>query len=239
MAANGAVGGRIGDYLLIDQDGKTFHLRELLKRPLVVSFIYTQCSHTCSYITASLANAFKEAGETFGEVFTALTIGFDVQNDTVEAMRAYGESFTDDFTRWRFATAPEDVIKAITEEMGFWYRKRADGTFEHLNMITIIDTSGRVHRQLYGIEYSVEDILKTVYNALESSGPMGALPVTGSSGLFDMLKLMCYTYDETTGTYRPDYTFIISVILGLSIQVIIVFVVVYIFRGRQTWNRRV
>ncbi|MBI5287129.1 MAG: SCO family protein [Deltaproteobacteria bacterium] len=93
IKADGAVGRYVGDYTLIDQDGRGFKIKEFLDRPVVLSFIYTRCAHTCSTITAHLGSIFKEAEGFLGKGFYALTIGFDVENDTLEAMKAYGKRF--------------------------------------------------------------------------------------------------------------------------------------------------
>ena len=96
-----------------------------------------------------------------------------------------------------------------------------DDDFQHLNMVTIIDTEGRIIRQVFGIVYKPEDIIGPVRESLSSPGPSGALPLRSGGGLLETLKYLCYTYDETTGTYKFDYNFIGSVLMGLFMWLLV------------------
>ena len=130
IAAEQSVGRVMGDYVFTDQDGNRFNLKDLYDKPLIISFVYTSCTHTCSTITASLATALKEAensqiplnppllkGERGG--FNVITIGFDYERDTPEKMREFGKSFTDDFSQWRFVTADKHTIERLSGDIGF------------------------------------------------------------------------------------------------------------------------
>jgi len=132
-----AVGRYIGDYMLVNQAGKSFRLKEFFTgKPLVMSFIYTSCGHICPTITMNLKKAIKEAGMDFGAKFNAITIGFDVENDTPKRMKEYGSNFTDDFKGWIFAAGKKDTIDRLAKDVGFYYKK-ADGGFDHLNLVNL------------------------------------------------------------------------------------------------------
>ncbi len=226
--ANSAVGRYVGDYTLVDQDGKRLNLSDLKGKPIVISYIYTSCGHTCPTIMMNLKGIFSKAGSDFGEKFIALTIGFDTENDTPERLRAYGSTFTDDFRKWRFVTGTRKTIADLAMDLGFFFKKK-DDRFDHLNMVTIIDAKGRIYRQVYGLEFREEDILEPLAQALttdqEGIKPQPIKP----TGLIDRLALLCYTYDETTGTYVLDYTLLMSFVLGLVIQGVIVLFIGYVF----------
>src|SRR3972149_10908667 len=98
-------GGRLTDQRLLDQDGRAFALSELYGRPVVLSFIYTSCTHTCGTLTASLRKAFETPGPGLGSAFRSLTVGFDVEKDTPLALHEYGRQFTADFSGWGVGSA--------------------------------------------------------------------------------------------------------------------------------------
>ncbi|MBI5588126.1 MAG: SCO family protein [Deltaproteobacteria bacterium] len=225
-SANMAVGNRIGDYTLTDQDGKKFKFRELLDRPLVVSFVYTKCVHTCDTMTARLADLFKETGA-LGEKFNVLTVGFDPDNDTPEAMKAFAWRFTKDFKSWRFASADRKTVEGLTRDTGFYFKKTGSG-FEHLNMVSIVGTDGTVYAQVYGLDFKSADLLSAADLKKGSSAPEVAKP-----GILERIKLLCYTYDESTGKYKPDYTFLMSLVLGAFLQVFILFLALYLYLGSR------
>lgn len=229
--AEEAVGRSIGNYTLIDQDGKSFELKELLGKPLVVSFIFTNCSLICPTITNHIHDAVMASGKHFGSKFTVLTIGFDAENDIPSALRSYGENFTKDFKNWRFATADKETIDKLSKEIGFYYRK-SDRGFAHINLTTIIDSEGRVYKQVYGMVFKPEEVLKPIEYSL-----LG-IPPDRSLSLIDRIKLFCYQYDPATGTYKPDYTGVVKLILIPSAQLIMVFFGIYIFRSVREADRR-
>lgn len=222
--ANNAIGRNIGDYTLTDQNGKSFGLKELKGKPFIISFIYTDCGHICPTITMNLGKAIKEAGRDFGSKFHALTIGFDVEKDTPQRMNEYGRSFTSDFKNWRFATSDKDTIGRITNDFGFYYKK-IQGGFDHLNVITIVDAKGRIYKHVYGLDVTHKEILDPIYKSMQTGG--GELLNNEYSGLdwsdvLNKIKLFCYTYDESTGTYKLSYALLIERL----IEIIIIFLIV-------------
>jgi protein SCO1/2 len=226
--ADSAVGKYIGDYTLIDQDGKSFRLKEFAGKPFLLSFIYTNCSLICPTITTQLKDAFTEAGGSFGSKFQALTISFDTVNDTPQSMKLYGGSFTDNFNKWRFAVASKPTIEALAKDVGFYYM--IDGKLDHMNLVTVVDKEGRVYRQLYGYTLKPYEILQPVYQALSSKEAAKPKPLT----IMERIRLLCTTYDEKTGTYIVDYTFPVVFLLGLTLQLTLALIVAYIFWSRRT-----
>jgi len=223
-----ASGRELTDFTLTDQDGRKFNIGMLEGKPLVVSLIYTGCSPACPTITTHLQNAFRAAGMDFGTKFRAITISFDVENDTPERMREYGRNFTSDFKKWIFASSDPQTIDKLTEELGFYYKKLATG-FEHINMVTIVDPEGKIYKQVYGFDFKPEDILDPVYQSMNLS----KAPQSRSLTLIDRVKLFCYRYDETTGRYRLDYGLLITLGISSLLQVATMSAIVY-----YVWVRR-
>lgn len=221
-----AIGRRIGDYTLIDQDGKNFRLKEMPGKPLVISFIYTSCGHICPTITMNLRKAIKEAGKDFGEKFNAITIGFDVEHDTSQRMKEYGGNFTDDFKNWRFATSDRETIERLAKDIGFYYKKTDEG-FDHLNLVTIVDKNWKIYKQVYGMDFKPQEILQPIYQSLS---PQGA-PAPEPSGIIGKLFLFCYKYDPATGTYKLDYAMLMTLAMGPIFFFITVLLIAYLFFG--------
>ncbi|MBI3814657.1 MAG: SCO family protein [Nitrospinae bacterium] len=210
--ANDSIGRKVSSHTLMDQDGRRFQLDELTGSPLIVSFIYTGCPHICPTITSNLSEAVKKANERYGKKFNVLTIGFDIENDTALSLKNYGEGFVADFNQWRFATSDKETIEKMTKEFGFYYKKKGN-SFEHLNIVTLLDIKGNVHTHVYGMEFEPEKIISPLEEIW--AGKKGQ---TKFSQLFDKLKLLCSVYDPATKKYRIDY----NLILVLGIQFILI-----------------
>src|SRR3989304_876047 len=220
--SNNAIGKKIGDYSLTDQDSKVFKLKEFAgNKPIVISLIYTSCGHICPAITANLKNAIQEADKDFGTKFNAITIGFDVENDTPQRMKEYGANFTADVKNWRFATADRETIERLTNNLGFYYKK-IEGGFDHLNFLTIVDSKGKIYEHVYGIDFKPRDVLQPVSEAIYKTAEQKEIKI---GGFIDRLKLFCYKYDNATGTYKLDYPFIVKMVLeSMTILIIILFI---------------
>lgn len=224
LHANNAIGNDIGNYTLIDHNGKRFNLRELIGKPFIVNFIYTSCGNICPTLTMNVGKAIKDSGNDFGVKFQAITIGFDVENDTPQRMNEYGRSFTNDFKNWRFATSDKDTIRRMAEDFGFFYKKIRGG-YNHLNAVTIVDSSGKIYKHVYGLEITSKEILDPIYQSMQTG--RGKLLNNEYSGLYwsdvlNRIKLFCYTYDESTGTYKLSYALLIERL----IEIIIIFLIV-------------
>lgn len=242
-AADDAIGREIGAHGLVDQDGRAFSTSELVGKPYALSFVYTGCGHTCPLIVTSLKRALTSDPD-FGVKFTALTVGIDVGKDTPKAMKAMGAKVTNDFTKWRFASGGKEAIEGLAKAAGFYYKKTGDD-YEHMNLVTIIGPDGRVFKQVYGAQFLPEDILGPLYGSIKYAGRPAPPWVKGGAGqggaemtLLDRIKLLCYTYDEVTGTYRLDYGFLIVVAVTAFVQTTILFVVAYIYMSRKK-NKRI
>jgi len=226
-----AVGKALGNYALIDQDGRLFNLKELFGKPLVISYAYTSCTHTCTPTLAKLKRAFGSDAGGLGVSFSALTIGFDTENDTPEKLRDYGKNFTGDFSAWRFATSTRKTMDSLTKELGFYHEKDGSGGFEHINLVTIAGKDGKVVKQLYGAALDPGDVVKAIRLALSAPPPTPPLPADAAVktlSIIDRLRLFCYTYDESTGRYRLNYGAVATLTIGTLLQGITIGWIIYL-----------
>lgn len=230
-SANRAVGTRLGNYSLIDQDGNKFSLSDYLGKPLIINLIYTNCVTTCGISTVILAEIIKDAGRELGQEanqeVNIITVSFDYERDTPQRMKEYGGNFTKDFKHWRFAAGDKDTIKGLTNELGFYYQKTKKG-FDHINMISVIDLNGKVYNNVfYGSDHNNEKIKNELIGSLKGalSGANTTGNISGFTGVIDAIKLMCNDYDPVSGTYRISYLYLsgtISGILFFTVPIIII-----------------
>lgn len=225
-----AEGGKLGDYALIDQDGARFSIREYLSagNPFVLSFIYTSCPEVCPTITADIKKVTGRVYEKYGNRFNVLTIGFDPENDTPGKLREYGAKFVKDFKIFRFAAAEEKTIKALTSEAGFYFKKNADGSFDHIDMVSIVKPDGTIYKQVYGVRGNPDQIAERLSELLDGR-PYSA----GAPSVIERLKYFCYRYDPATGRYVLDY----QVLGGLALQSLVIGAVIYFVWGSRSKRR--
>ncbi len=213
QASKNAQGKDAGDYELVDQDGVKFHLKDYFGhdgKPLVVSFIYTSCAMVCPTITAELKKAVDGARERFGNKFNVLSIGFDTDHDTTASLKAYGSRFTKDFSRFRFASGDKATIERLTKRFGFFYVKKDDGSYAHMDMATTVRPDGTIYRQVYSIRTRPEKLIERLDEMITGKPESGP-----GASLVSRLTYFCYKFDPATGKYTVDYSVFGGVIIGI------------------------
>lgn len=220
-----AVGRQLGDYAFTDSDGTAVRLRDFAGKPLVISMVFTSCHHICPLMTKHLDTVVAAAHEALGDdSFEVLTIGFDTANDTPEAMRVFAREQGVDAVNWRFLSGTDETIQGLTEDLGFVYYRAPRG-FDHLNQTSVIDRSGAVYAQVYGVKFElpwlVEPLKELVFNRPTSAGHFVA-------GFVDKLRLFCTVYDPGTGRYEYDRSIFFQFAVGL---VVIFSVILYLWHG--------
>jgi protein SCO1/2 len=169
---------------LLDITGKTVELSALARDKIsIVSFIYTGCSMEkgCPYSMSTLFDIFHTSEKVSGlaKNATLITISFDPEHDTPEAMAAYGTAAIADKSRdkkipWHFLTAPSQrklapILKAYGQSIN---RQPASGTIDHLLRLYLVDRKGQV-RNIYGLGFMDPRLLYAdIYTLLMEDGTM-------------------------------------------------------------------
>lgn len=205
-----AIDRQLGDFSFTDSEDLPVNLGAYSGKPLVISLIYTSCYHVCPLITASLLDAVDTAQDTFGEdAFSVVTIGFDVEIDTPQRMRAYGRTQGVDLPNWRLLSADKATIDALAANLGFIYFPSTKG-FDHLAQTTIIRADGRIYNHIYGDSFSAPMLMEPMKTLIFG----GDAPSFSLEGLVNRVRLFCTIYDAKSGRYRFDNSLFLSIILG-------------------------
>lgn len=213
-----AIGNQIGDYTFLDRSGRKVRLSDYRGKPLVVSMIFTHCPFVCATTTRSLG-ALKASQAAFGaDSFGVLTVGFDTENDTPEAMDDFAKRMGIDLANWEFVSSDPETIKKLSKDLGFTFYPTDEGGFNHITQTTFVDAQGKVYRQIYGEEFDnktlIEPLREMIYN-IKTAEP-------GLAGLSNKVKLFCTVYDAKEGKYKVSYNYFYGIGLGFLISFLIV-----------------
>jgi protein SCO1/2 len=206
-----AIGRTVGDHRFTDAKGGTVHLSDLRGKPLVISLIYTGCTHVCPLTTQRLRQAVEEAQRVIGgDRFTVITVGFDVRNDTPMRMAAFARAQGVDLSGWKFLSGDEVSVSALASELGFTYTASGGG-YLHVAQTTIVDSKGQVYRQVYGDDFPIQVFMEPLKEAVY--GTVGS--VTSVTSLIDRVRFLCTVYDPNQGRYRVSYAIAMGLLAGL------------------------
>lgn len=221
-----AVGNQLGGYTFLDRSGRTVRLADYRGKPLVISMIYTHCPFICATTTRSLS-ALKFSQDALGEdSFGVLTVGFDTENDTPDAMDDFAKRMGIDLPNWEFVSSDPETIRKLSSDLGFVFYPTDEGGFNHITQTTFVDAEGRVYRQIYGDEFGNKTLLEPlkdmIYN-VQAAAP-------GLEGLSNRVRLFCTDYDPTTGKYEVNYSIFYAIGWGIFISLLITWWIVHEYR---------
>jgi protein SCO1/2 len=213
QTSQAAIGKPIGDYTLVDADGRPVRLAEYRGKPLIVSFVYTGCTQVCPTTTKFLDRAIDEAQRALGQdAFRVITVGFNLPFDTPLAMHDFRKRQGIDRPNWEFLAADAPTIAGLARDTGFVWTPTVSG-FDHLTQATIIDGRGRVFQQVYGESFE----LPMFVGPLKELATGSPAPVQDLADIFERVRILCTVYDPRAGKYRLNYGLIIEILVGLSV----------------------
>jgi protein SCO1/2 len=206
-----AIGTAVGDYTLLNVDGKPVKLSSFRGKPLLLNFIYTGCFQICPTTTRTLKRAVEAAQRTLGaESFRVVSVGFNQPFDSPEAMRAFARQQGAVMTGWDFLSADRRTLEALTHDVGFSFAPSPRG-FDHLIQVTVVDAKGIVYRQIYGEDFALPQLMQPL-KELITEAPRERETL---SGLLDRVRILCTVYDPASGTYRFKYSLLFELAGGL------------------------
>jgi len=131
-----------------DMDGHVLHLSQFKGRVVLVEFIYTTCPTICQELGAGFAEVLERVRKRgMGNQARLLSISFDIDNDTPELLRHYGQHHGADGTIWRVArpTSRRD-LEALLAAFGVKVVPDPLYGFQHNVAVHVVDREGRLVR---------------------------------------------------------------------------------------------
>jgi protein SCO1/2 len=213
---------KTGQYLpldseFVDEAGKTIRLGEIVDRPTILLPIYFYCPNICSKNLANLAIALGSLRLKPEKDYRAIALSFNEAENYQDAARAkknylkiVGDTFPSD--GWRFLTGSIENIKAVTDSVGFRFKKVDDETFIHPAALMTIDKDGQIIRYVYG-SFLAGDIEMGLVDAAKGSPSLSV----------KRLLAFCFNYDPDQN--KPVFQYVkIGVLLFFGITIAIVFI---------------
>ncbi|SEU19981.1 SCO family protein [Paenibacillus sp. NFR01] len=143
--------GKVQDFSLENVDGKPVTLADTAGKVRLFYFFFTQCPDVCPVTTFMLSQTqdlLKQNGS-FAKDVDFVSVSFDPQNDTREAIRTFADRFQADYSGWYFLRGDQEKIRTFAADSFkvLIYGKNKDN-FAHANLIALVDRDNRL-RALY------------------------------------------------------------------------------------------
>jgi protein SCO1/2 len=141
------------DLTFNDENGHPVTLKEIIHKPTILTFVYYKCPGICTPLLGAVAKVLGELKLKPEGDYRVVTVSFD-ETDTAETAQkkrvnyiaAIGKPFPE--SAWRFLTGDKAAITALTEAVGFHFRREGED-FIHPSTLVAISPQGKVIRYLY------------------------------------------------------------------------------------------
>ena len=161
------IGARVPDFTLIDQTRQRVSLSSLAGKIVVVNFVYTRCAlpQFCLRVSNNFGVLQKRFQKELGQDVVLLTITFDPERDTPEALAAYASQWKADPNTWHFLTGPVADVRKVCALFGVEYFPD-EGLMNHTLRTAVIDRRGALVASIEGNTYSPEQLGDLVFTQL-------------------------------------------------------------------------
>jgi protein SCO1/2 len=155
----------VPNFALVNQNGEKIHLQRFRGKPLLLTFIYTQCPFPdyCLRMSSNFSAIMQQLHNN-PEVFDKtqlLSISIDPKADTPSVLRSYGERYvgqTDPkFQHWQFATGSTEEVRKAADFFGLVYNQK-DGQIVHSLSTVLIGKDGNVLKVYSGNGWKPDDV---------------------------------------------------------------------------------
>jgi protein SCO1/2 len=199
-----ALGKPVGDFVLLDREGRPVELSRYRGKPLLVSFMYTACFQVCPTTTRNLQKAVQETVSVLGaDRFNIISIGFNQPFDDPLALKNFAVQYGIHLPNWEFLSPSAAIVSDLTRNFGFSYVATTAG-FDHLNQVTMVDAEGKIFRQVYGEKFTAQDLAEPLKAMIAGAA---IPPQTGTlKEIMARVRILCSVYDPVTGRYRTNYS---------------------------------
>jgi len=225
------VGQPVGDFVLLDREGRyRVHGAKPLME-LLVNFIYTACFQVCPTTTRNMQKAVAETVSVMGaERFNIVSIGFNQPFDSPQAMKDFANRYGINLPNWEFLSPAQAIVGDVTKSFGFSFVATPAG-FDHINQVTMIDANGIIVRQVYGEKFTPKDLAEPLKKLIAGSD----IPpeVSTVKELMERVRILCSVYDPVTGRYRTDYSIYFMAAGFVTFVIFLIYLMIHFWKTRR------
>jgi len=150
------------DVTLVDQQGKTFHLRDLRGKVVLVTFIYTTCPDACPLLTAKLTSIQRNLKENNQSDVYLLSITTDPEVDEPKVLASYAKRYGIDPSNWSLLTGKEQSLREVWKNFGVKVHRKARGLIDHTSLTAVVDSAGTMRVAYLGTAPDPKLVLKDI-----------------------------------------------------------------------------
>ena len=205
------------DTKLVNENGDTVLLKDVLDKPAILNLVYYECAGTCSPLMFGVSKFIDELDLKPGKDYEVITISFDPTEKIdlgIKKKAAYISTMKNKEAAkdWHFFVADSMNIAKLTRSVGFNYQK-INNQYVHPTGLIALGPDGKIIRYLRGIEFLPFDIKITMIEA--AKGKIGPS--------INRLLAICYSYDTKGNQFVFNVTRVSAIVILFFVILIFLF----------------
>lgn len=155
---------RVGNYQLVDQEGKQFDAGVWKDRIVVVDFFFTSCATICPDLTRNLRKVSEEFRDDEDIRIASFTV--DPESDSASVLKEYADRYGISDARWQMLTGDKKQIYLLARNGFKVVATEGDGDagdFIHTEKFILLDREQRIRGYYNGTnEKEVNKLIKDI-----------------------------------------------------------------------------
>ncbi len=135
--------------------------------PVIVVMFYGNCTQVCPILIRDAWRLYNSVDESMRSSVNVLAVSFDRENDSPEVLKKYADYEQLNIDGWHFVTAKETDIRSLAMMLGVQYVKQSDGEFAHSNLVSVLDTEGKVAVRVEGLNQPMSEAVSKIEEMLK------------------------------------------------------------------------
>lgn len=202
------------DLQFINSTGDTVLLKDVIKKPILLSLVYYDCPGICSPMLEEIAWTADNLKLEPNVDYQILTVSFN-PSETVEKAadrkKVYTAAIKRDFPKetWSFLIGDSLNIKRLTEAVGFNYLPEGEKDYIHAGALIAIAPDGLISRYMFGTSYNPFDVKMALLEA--KSGK--------TNPTITKVLQFCFSYDPDGRKYTLNITRILGTFMLVTVGI--------------------
>lgn len=139
-----------------DQDGKSFSLKNLEGKKVVLTMFFASCTYACPI----LVNDMKKIESALSKkenisLYNFILVSIDPERDTPVKLKGFANKNNLELKRWKLLAGSSDEIIELAALIGFKYKKDKNGDYSHSNLINFLNEKGEIIHQQFGLNQDI------------------------------------------------------------------------------------
>ena len=212
------------DLTFYDENGNPVKLGDFSGKPVLLTLVYYTCDRICPQMLGGLAQALPRLAFQAGRDYTAVTVSFDetdtptlARNIKKNYIKAAGAGFPE--AGWKFLTGKRNEIRALTQAVGFTYRKDSHG-FSHPVILIFLAPDGKITKYLYVTKYQYGESYPIAFSSFDLNAALTEASQGKAVSGIKRALLYCFSH-EPPG--QSKFFYFIAVVGGMTLAAMVGF----------------